>query len=125
MPLHDIDPPLVRVLLVRTSKLVTLPQPGRTYRVHTDDGAYWIWGPLQVGVISSGTRWWQVGAWEESLSAAVALEKLELALGSVADVISELNSAGLQRVRVRWPTDEPEDPVAASYSRRPGTGRLL
>jgi len=112
MPVDDLQQPLVRVLLRRTTSRVELPQPGRAYRVHADGRAVWLWGPLGVEATGGGQPWWQVGAWGEASAAADAEAKLRQALGPTAEVRRELTATGLVRVRVRWPVGGSEDPVA-------------
>lgn len=97
----------IRVLLKRTSGEVTLPQPGRAYRVESGDEALWLWGPLEIG--SATETAWQVGAWSSSEAAASAADALANRLGGGATVQQEAADGGLTRVRVRWPAGEPAD----------------
>ncbi len=113
MPVSDLEPPLVRVLLERSSSSVELPQPGRAYRVTTHRGAGWLWGPLTLRAGASGPRWWQVGAWADPAAAAAAVSRLEAGLGPAVVVDRERTPEGLTRVRVGWPSGEPGDPSAA------------
>lgn len=111
MPIHDVDPPLVRVLLERTSGIVDLPQPGRAYHVKAKEGARWLWGPLRIRASSSSApRWWQVGAWADFENAQSAADRLRRELGSQTEVHLELAEAGLTRVRVQWIDGEPSNP---------------
>ena len=112
MPIADTDPPLVRVLLKRSSSAVRLPQPGRAYWVTHDGDGSWLWGPLEIRVAVAGTRMWQVGAWSEPANAAGAANRIKKAFGPAVDVREEPPSNGLIRVRVGWITDEPDDPSA-------------
>ena len=108
----DIDPPLVRVLLERSSSVVRLPQPGRAYWVRHDSAGSWLWGPLEIGVAAAGTQYWQVGAWSDPANAAAAVQKIRLAFGADADVRQEAATNGLTRVRVGWTANAPRDPVS-------------
>jgi stage II sporulation protein D len=113
VPVGDLDPPLVRVLLERSASAVELPQPGRAYRVTTGRGAGWLWGPLVLRAGAAGSRWWQVGAWSDPSAAAAAVSRLEAGLGPSVRLDRERTPAGLTRVRVQWPSGEPGDPSAA------------
>jgi stage II sporulation protein D len=113
MPDRDIDPPLVRVLLERSSDPVQLPQPGRPYRLSFEDRSKWLWGPLTLRVAGSGPRWWQVGAWGEPANARAAASTVRRVFGEAVEVREAPASGGLIRVRVSWLNDEPEDPEAA------------
>ena len=86
MPATDIDPPLIRVLLERSTDPVQLPQPGRPYRLSFEDRSLWMWGPLTLRVAGSGSRWWQVGAWSEPANAAAAAATVRRAFGATVDV---------------------------------------
>ena len=112
MPNLDTDPPLVRVLLQRSTGVVDLPQPGRAYRLHFEGRTAWLWGPLKLRVAAAGPRWWQVGAWSDPANASAAADKIRGALGAAAGVKVEPASGGLTRVRVGWSSAEPSDPVA-------------
>jgi len=112
MPNRDTDPPLVRVLLQRSTGAVELPQPGRAYRLHFEGRTEWMWGPLKLRVAAAGPRWWQVGAWSDPANASVAAETIRGALGAGADVRVEPASGGLTRVRVGWSSAEPRDSAA-------------
>ncbi len=96
----DLDPPLVRVLLVRGAE-ATLPQPGRPYRALWDGGAAWVWGPVTLRPSPATT--WQVGAWSDPAAAAAAAEKLAGALPRGAEVLRRSGDDGLDRVQVRFP----------------------
>jgi len=112
MPNRDTDPPLVRVLLQRSTGVVELPQPGRAYRLHFEERTAWLWGPLALRVAAAGPRWWQVGAWSDPANASAAADKIRGALGAGAGVRVEPASGGLTRVRVGWSSAEPSDPAA-------------
>jgi len=113
MPRRDIDPPLVRVLLQRSTGVIEMPQPGRAYRISYDGQSDWIWGPLEVRVAAAGVRWWQLGAWGEPANASAAANTIRNAFGTNVEVREEPASRGLIRVRVRWSSIEPADPAAA------------
>jgi len=112
MPARDTDPPLVRVLLERSSSVVRLPQPGRAYWVRHDSTGSWLWGPLEIGVAAAGTQYWQVGAWSDPANAAAAAQKIRQAFGADADVRQEAATNGLTRVRLGWTVNAPRDPVS-------------
>ena len=112
IPNRDTDPPLVRVLLQRTTGVVELPQPGRAYRLHFEGRTEWLWGPLALRVATAGPRWWQIGAWSDPANAFVAADEIRGALGAGAGVRVEPASGGLTRVRVGWSSPEPSDPAA-------------
>jgi len=119
----------IRVLLKKTARAITLPQPGRAYRAEVGDEALWLWGPLEI--TPSGEVAWQVGAWSSSEAAASTADGLARRLGDGAQVWQEPTSGGLVRVRVRWPGGEPA--AAAQLSeigfdqayRIPGTGTVV
>jgi len=131
MPNRDTDPPLVRVLLERTTGVAELPQPGRAYRLHFEGRTDWLWGPLKLRVAAAGPRFWQVGAWGDPANARAAADTIRGAFGTAADVREEAGSGGLTRVRVGWSSAEPPDPPGAlaalgfegAYA-APGTGEL-
>ena len=112
MPAHELDPPLIRILLVRSSTPVLIPQPGRAYRVTADGRSSWLWGPLDLRVTASGQAWWQVGAFTDSITLSSASERLKIGLGPAVQIASESNPDGLTRLRVRWPAGSPPDPGA-------------
>ena len=112
MPVDDLQQPLIRVLLRRSTSRIELPQPGRAYRVHADGRAFWLWGPLGVEIAAGGQPWWQVGAWGDFSAATEADARLRLALGPAAEVRLEPTETGLMRVRVRWPAGGSEDSAA-------------
>jgi stage II sporulation protein D len=112
MPERDIDPPLVRVLLQRSTDVVEMPQPGRAYRLSFEGRTEWMWGPLKLQVAAAGPRWWQVGAWGEPANASAAADRIRKAFGATVDVRQEPASRGLIRVRAGWRTEEPADPAA-------------
>jgi stage II sporulation protein D len=113
MPARDLDPPLIRVLLQRSSGVIELPQPGRAYWLTHAGGSAWMWGPLRIRVATAGSRTWQVGAWSEPANAAAAATKIRNAFGAAVDVKQEPTNRRLIRVRVGWLSGEPTDPVAA------------
>jgi len=110
-PSSHTQPPLVRILILRTREEVVLAQPGRAYRARCADRESWLWGPLRVTAVAGG-RSWQVGAFRGTAAADVAARRLEEALGP--DVASSVTEApdGLLRVRARWRGAEPADPAA-------------
>ncbi len=110
LPVADTEPPLIRVLLERSTDIVELPQPGRAYRVHLDDRAVWLWGPLRLRVSVAGRRSWQVGAWSDAANAAAAVDRIRHAGGAAVEVRQVAAEDGLIRVRVRWLEAEPTDP---------------
>jgi stage II sporulation protein D len=112
MAARDIDPPLIRVLLQRSTTAVEMPQPGRAYRLTLEGRTAWLWGPLSLSVAEAGPRWWQVGAWGEETNALAAVERVRRAFGSAVDVVEEPPTRGLIRVRVHWSSAEPADPEA-------------
>ena len=112
MPARHTDPPLVRVLLERSISVVKLPQPGRAYWARHDGTGSWLWGPLEIGVATVGTEYWQVGAWSDPGNAAAAVRKIREGFGAGADVREEAMANGLTRVRVGWTANAPEDPVS-------------
>jgi stage II sporulation protein D len=109
MPNRDTDPPLVRVLLERSTGVVELPQPGRAYRLQFEGRTAWLWGPLKLRVAAAGPKFWQVGAWGDPANAKAAADTIRGAFGSAADVRVEAGSRGLTRVRVGWSSAEPPD----------------
>lgn len=100
MPTGEVDPPLVRVLLERSSDPVVIPQPGRAYRVTTDSGVSWLWGPLEVSVGAIGPRWWQVGAYSDSTGVSAATAEISRALGPDVRILQQKTAVGLTRLRV-------------------------
>jgi hypothetical protein len=110
MPIRDMDPPLVRVLLQRSTTAVEMPQPGRAYRLTYEGRSEWLWGPLSLRVAEAGPRSWQVGAWGEPANASAAADKIRRAFGTAVDVVEEPANRGLIRVRVGWSSVEPADP---------------
>ena len=112
MPIRDTDPPLVRVLLERSTSVVQLPQPGRAYWVRHDGAGSWLWGPLEIGVAAAGAEYWQAGAWSDATNAATAARKIRQSFGTDADVREEVMATGLTRVRVGWTANAPEDPAS-------------
>jgi stage II sporulation protein D len=112
MPTRDVDPPLIRVLLERSTGAVELPQPGRAYRLQFEGRIAWLWGPLTLRVAAAGPMWWQVGAWSNPANATAAADRIRRAFGGAVDVREEPGSRGLIRVRARWLSTEPADPEA-------------
>jgi stage II sporulation protein D len=110
MPATDIEAPLVRVLLERSTTAVEMPQPGRAYRLSFEGRTAWLWGPLSLRVAEAGPRWWQVGAWAEPANASAAADGIRKAFGNEVDVVEEPANRGLIRVRVGWSFGEPADP---------------
>jgi stage II sporulation protein D len=105
------DGPPIRVLLTRTSRAVSLPQPGRAYLAESGGRRAWIFGPLEVS--AAAEREWQVGAWTDPATAAAVARRLGEALGPSVRVRQEPTPSGLTRVRARWAAGEPADPEAA------------
>ncbi len=110
-PASHTEPPLVRILILRTRDEVVLAQPGRAYQARWADRESWLWGPLRLTAQASG-RSWQVGAFRGTAAADLAARRLEEGLGP--DVESSVTEApdGLLRVRARWRSAEPTDPAA-------------
>jgi stage II sporulation protein D len=102
-------PPLVRVLLQRTARSVTLGQPGRPYRVAATEGTVWVWGPLQLSVEDPGV--FQVAAVADLQAAMAAAARLASQVPGLEPVV-EPGTDGLVRIRVRWPGGTPPDPKA-------------
>ena len=112
LPAGDVDPPLVRVLLERSSSPIHLPQPGRAYWARHDGRGSWLCGPLSVSVGAGGYRSWQLGAWAESANAEAAAQKIRGAFGAAVKIRQEPIRDGLTRVLVEWVDQEPADPDA-------------
>ena len=112
LPVSDVEPPLVRVLLERSSSPIHLPQPGRAYWAWHGGRGSWLWGPLAVSVATSGSRSWQLGAWAEAANASAAAEKIRETFGAAVRVRQEPIRDGLTRVLVEWADREPADPAA-------------
>ena len=110
MPSRDIEPPLIRVLLQRSTAAVEMPQPGRAYRLSFEGRTAWLWGPLRLRVAKAGPRWWQVGAWAEPANASAAADRIRRAIGTAVEVVEEPANRGLIRVRVGWSSAEPAEP---------------
>ncbi len=113
MPARDMDPPLVRVLLTRSSAPVVLPQPGRAYWVTVDSRSSWLWGPLELTVSAAGPNWWQVGAFSDEASVSSAIAGIQRGLGAGVQISRGSTATGLTRLRVRWTAAAPADPAAA------------
>ncbi len=109
-PTSYVEPPLVRILLARTSDAVELSQPGRAYRANWNDQEGWFWGPLSLRVVSS--RAWQVAAFRDPATAVAVENQLRDALGSAVMTASVPSDSGFFRVRVHWRSSEPADPKA-------------
>ncbi len=97
-PVSDVEAPLVRVLLERSSGPLELPEPGRPYQVAWAGGSQWLWGPLVVRRTSSVR--WQVAAYADADAAAAVAARLQTELGSAGEVTIEPGSDGLRRIRV-------------------------
>lgn len=104
----DLDSPLIRVLLRRTSGTVDFPQPGRAYDFRCGNSRKWLWGPLEVG--ASARRDWQVGAFSDELSLRRAEERLRKSLGHRVALARSRTPEGLTRLRVEWREPVPVDP---------------
>ncbi len=112
VPTHDLDEPLIRVLLQRTSKTITLPQPGRAWRMTTATDATWLWGPLTISS-GLGQTWFQVGAYGKTETAHEAERALKRIFGEAIDVRRLSEDDGLHRVRVHWISSQPAQPKTA------------
>ena len=110
MPTRDLEPPLIRVLLQRSTAAVEMPQPGRAYRLTSEGRWTWLWGPLRLSVAEAGPRWWQVGAWAEPANSSAAADRIRRAFGTAVEVVEESANRALIRVRVGWSSAEPADP---------------
>lgn len=111
-PTDDLQEPLIRVLLRRTSKTITLPQPGRAWRLTTGSNSRWLWGPLTISN-GEGPRWYQVGAFGSDQAFLEAGRKLKRVFGDAVDVKSLPEPDGLNRIWVHWASAEPADPKTA------------
>ncbi|MEN8163948.1 MAG: SpoIID/LytB domain-containing protein [Acidobacteriota bacterium] len=112
VPTDDLEEPLIRVMLEKTSKPVTLPEPGRAWRVSVDQQSQWLWGPLTVSS-ASGQSWYQIGAFGSDEAADQAEVRLHQAFGESIDTESLSEAGGLNRVRMRWVSEQPLDPKSA------------
>lgn len=101
----------VRVLLERGRGPMTLPQPGRAYRVEANGAERWLWGPLEITAGATETNW-QVGAWSTVEAADGIVVKLERELGVGVSAWREPTGSGLHRVKCRWPGADPPDAKA-------------
>jgi stage II sporulation protein D len=110
VPPSHVDPPLVRVLLERSSDPVVLDQPGRPYRAHWADREGWLFGPLRVSV--EARRTWQAAAYRDESAAREASRRLRDGLGPEVETTLVRTATGFIRLRVRWPDGEPPDPGA-------------
>ncbi|MCK5378306.1 MAG: SpoIID/LytB domain-containing protein [Acidobacteria bacterium] len=108
VPTDDLEEPLIRVLLRRTSKTITLPQPGRAWRLTAATGAAWLWGPLTISR-GLGQTWYQVGAFGGGEAALEADRALKRIFGDTVDVRSLPENGGLNRVQVHWISAQPVD----------------
>ncbi len=105
-PIHIPNPTgAIRVLLSTPTAKITLPQPGRIYRVEWKGGTTLLHGPLHIA--SAQDRAWQVGAWSDVEHAARTAARLSAALGSGSKVWRETAPSGLVRVRVVLPPNLP------------------
>ncbi len=95
----------VRVLLSTPGHGISLPQPGRPYRVEWKDGTRQLHGPLRLDVDTVTA--WQVGAWQRPEHAARAAARLAAVLGGPGRVWRETAPSGLMRVRVVLPPGSP------------------
>jgi len=109
-PSSDLEPPRVRVLLVRSREAVDLPQPQRAWRVTAGGVERWLFGPLRLDVERDSV--WQVGAYRDEPAASGVAYRLTASLGPDARVWRERAADGLVRVRVRWDDLAPADPRA-------------
>lgn len=109
LPTTDLDEPLIRVKLESTTEAITLPDPGRAWRVTDGSSSRWLWGPLLLSA-RGGMPWFQVGAFSEDRTAAEAARRLRLAFGDTVEVEMVDDGSGLRRVRMRWIADPPGDP---------------
>ncbi len=120
VPTDDLEAPLIRVLLERSAKTITLPEPGRAWRVTSGSRSQWLWGPLSVSR-SSGQTWYQVGAFGSQGAADQAEGSIKQAFGTDVDITKLLEDSGLSRVRMRWITNPPPEPkIALSQAGFPG-----
>jgi stage II sporulation protein D len=105
--------PVVKVLLMRTRQEVSLPQPGRLYRVTGGRQQVELRGPLTIRRSAPVT--WQAGAWRDPARAALLAGKLSKALTGKADVAQVVESGSeLTRIRVTWRSSSvPASPGAA------------
>jgi stage II sporulation protein D len=97
------------VLIERADGVVSMPQPGRTYRLSWDGGAAWVWGPLRLAAVRGSQ--WQVGAFRDAGAAGAQAARLATAVGGLAEVERASSDDGIIRVRVRWRGQEPPDPA--------------
>ena len=104
-PTSDTAPPLIRVLLARTSKPFVFPQPGRPYRVRWNGEKTWVWGPLTIRPVKRPV--WQVGAWKDPAGATSAVALLRAKLGDVVEIGRSTGKDHLQRVTVTWADPAP------------------
>ncbi len=109
LPASHTEAPLIRVLLDRAEGSVSIPQPGRAYRVSWDGGAVWVWGPLQL-TAARGSQW-QVGAYRDAGAAEAEAARVTAALGGLAEIDRASSEDGMYRVRIRWHDPEPSDPA--------------
>ncbi len=112
VPTDDLEEPLIRVLLQRTSKTITLPEPGRAWLLTMGTNVKWLWGPLTVSN-GEGPVWYQAGAFSSDEAALEAGRTLKRVFGHDLEVKSLPEPGGLNRIRVHWPSAEPVDPKAA------------
>lgn len=111
-PTDDLEEPLIRVMLEKTSKPVTLPEPGRAWRVSADQQSQWLWGPLTISS-TSGQSWYQIGAFGSDEAADQADAKLHQVFGESIDIERLSEVGGLNRVRMRWVSAQPLSPKSA------------
>jgi len=112
VPTDDLEEPLIRVLLRRTSKAITLPQPGRAWRLTAGAQTKWLWGPLTIKS-GQGALSFQVGAFGSSEAALEAGRELKRVFGDAVDVTMVPEDGSLHRVRLRWISGQPVDAKTA------------
>ena len=100
LPASHTEAPLIRVLLDRAEGSVSIPQPGRAYRVSWDGGAVWVWGPLEL-TAARGSQW-QVGAYRDAGAASADASRVAAALGALAEIDRPSSEDSMYRVRFRW-----------------------
>lgn len=110
VPTDDLQQPLIRVLLRRTSEKIIFPEPGRAWRVTIDGNHDWLWGPLTISKGGAVSWSYQVGAFSSEHVALDTSRRIKEALGNVVEVASLPEEGGLHRVRVQWTSAQPQDP---------------
>ena len=124
------DPPLVRILLERSSGAIVLDQPGRAYRARWAERETWLFGPIRMSA-GAGDRSWQVAAFRDDDVAREVSRRLREHLGPGVETTLTRTDNGYVRLRVRWLDREPADAkavlAAAGHPEAfavPGGGRL-